>query len=237
MKTIALATVAALATTLLSVPALADEPKTNPATVAPPPDKPTLPDVVERPGVTFRFNGGFMVPTGNFAEGTESITKYFGPGAALTLLLGYYVTPHFGVLGGVQASYGHTGHCENRSSDGCIGYTLQVPVVAEYAFRNRQRGVVVLAGLGLLTQYRGIAGADSISFTNGLAEAKLGLAYRFVLTPAEQQTSRGLEINLTTDIGRFSAADLEIRGRRVSGDITKPAVHATFLLTVGATFN
>ena len=69
------------------------------------------------------------------------------------LSLGAYVTRHVGVMAGVQGNYG--GLTAGCAGDCTSTFSYQIPIVAQYAFEDRSRGVYLEAGLALLTTYAG----------------------------------------------------------------------------------
>ena len=91
-------------------------------------------------GFVLVFGTGFTGLGGSIAEGMPVGAPMMNVG----LRLGAYVTRHIGLMAGVQGGYG-------ALTAGCAGdctnaFSYQIPVVAQYAFEDRSRGVYVEPG-------------------------------------------------------------------------------------------
>jgi hypothetical protein len=187
----------------------------------------------ESGGPLLRLDLGVAVPTGRaFDAADASMYEAFGPGVPVTALIGYYFTPHLGLLGGVQASVLHVKGCPSNL-DGCDGTTSQVPVIFEYALTDRSRGFYALAGLGLFTHYTLSGGGMRYTLINDVLEAKVGAGYRHPIL--DTRSPIALDFNATVDAGQFRQVDLTMPGRTPVEGVTIPERdwHATFLLNAG----
>jgi hypothetical protein len=188
-------------------------------------------------GGLFSIRTSVVVPTGSYADGVS--LSDFGPGEAVTATLGYFVTPHIGLLAAARGSYGHSGFsgCKDptSSSSTCGGYTLQVPLLVELAPSGRTHGFFADVGVGLLTQYKAYGDAGTLAVTSPI-EAKLGVGYRWEagFLSRNKHPGWGFELYANADIGQFSHLTLHSVDGSVDGDIApeKKSIHTTFDLGV-----
>lgn len=185
-------------------------------------------------GLLFSLRTGVLVPAGRYGDASGLGLGDFGPGASSTLSIGYYVTPHIGLIGGVRGSYGHRGVSGCSSSDrSCGGYTIQVPLMVEYAPSGRTRGFFLDGGIGLFTTYAVYSDAGTLTATSPV-EAKLGVGYRWEpVLPSPQgpkHTGWGVELYANVDMGQFSHLEGSSPDGDFSGDVAsdKKAIHAAF---------
>ena len=170
--------------------------------------------------------------------------KDLGLGAALVtfdLKLGGYVTPHLGIMGGLQAGVG-------SMWEGCVDTCanaghFQIPVVVQYAFKDRSQGAYVEGGLALLSTY--VASTDSKTQSDLPPEKlalsspfdlKLGVGYRIpVSTAKDKPSTSAFDIRLGADVGQFRTVAYENIAGSVEGDIAsdRQATHFNIGLSAG----
>ncbi len=186
----------------------------------------------EEKGPIADLSMSIIVPVGQIADAPGAYNMSdFGPGQRWELRGGWYFTRHIGVVVGANFALHKGGGCEGDRKDGCIGLSLQAPVLVQYSFGTRKEGLYVEAGLGLFAYYKAMTPAGDLSFSNNVGEMKLGLGYRIsetMITGSHKPSRQGLDIYATADGGKFSSLRLSGRGPEVSGDIQKTAFHATF---------
>jgi len=180
------------------------------------------------PGLVLGISSGFTGLGGSLAEGA-------GVGAPLItfgLSVGGYVTRHVGLIAGVQGGYGAlTAGC---AGDCANAFAYQIPLVAQYAFEDRSRGVYVEGGFALLTTYGGStdtkknpdASPETIKMSAPF-DLKLGAGYRVSLGPKNKVSTTGLDLRLGVDLGQFTSLEYRSVGVDVSGEIAsdKRALH------------
>jgi hypothetical protein len=175
------------------------------------------------------------------------IAKDIGLGAALMTFdvkLGGYVTPHFGIMAGVQAG---VGAMWEGCSDTCANAVhYQIPIVAQYAFKDRSQGAYVEGGLGILSTY--LASTDSKTQPELPPEAlrlsapvdvKLGVGYRIPVSAARDKAATGaFDIRLGADVGQFRKLEYTTVVGSVAGDIAseRQATHFTLGFSAGYHF-
>lgn len=166
-------------------------------------------------------------------------------GAQMTfdLRVGGYLTNHFGILAGVQGGYGAL--FEGCSSVCSNAYSYQLPVVAQYALRDRRRGVYFEGGLAFLSTYGASTGKEEKTpealELAANADFKLGVGYRIASQPeprAQKDVMTGVDIRFGVDFGEFKRLEYRTVGANVAGDIapTKTDTHYAFGLSVGYHF-
>jgi hypothetical protein len=188
-------------------------------------------------GVTFDIRASILVPEGDYVNGLGMSS--FGPGSAISFLLGFHPTRNFGVVLGLRGSFGHAGFsgCDASSADsGCGGYSLQVPLVLEYDATDRTRGFFLQGGLGLFTSYHAYGDGTTLTFSDTL-EYKAQVGWRIPFSRGEARPSSiGLEIFADADFGQFSNAAVQDPGGDIAGSVAAPVWHYVFELGVGAHF-
>ncbi len=230
------------------LPALPPPPPSAPSVpLAPPPPASPLPSIsihdadaspdvaaattpeVKPTGFVLQFGTGVLVPASSFAPGTSTV----GPGLAFGLRLGGYATPHFGILVGLRGSFGHdSGIC----GDPCDkGYSLQVPVMLQFAQKDRARGLYGEVGLGFGTTYGGSGHGVTYELSSPL-ELKLGTGYR-VSGANGARRSATLDLNFGMDIGALDHAKLTAGTAKYDGSIDKPSTHVVVALSLIAHFS
>lgn len=187
------------------------------------------PNDVKSTGLVLQFGAGVLAPAFAFAPGTATM----GPGVSFDVRVGTYATPHLGVLVGFRGSYGHSGGlCGDECSK---GYSLQVPLMLQFAQRDRTRGAYLELGLGFGTTY----GGSGDGFTYALStpiEFKSGIGYR--LSGANDARRRlTLDLNLGMDIGSMSHAKLRAGDVSYDGPIDKAPTHVVVALSLISHFS
>lgn len=176
----------------------------------------TTPEV-KPTGLVLQFGAGVLAPASSFAPGSST----FGPGVAFDLRLGGYATPHFGVLVGFRGSFGHD---SNICGDACDkGYSLQVPVMLQFAQNDRARGLYGEIGLGFATTYGGSGHGVTYELTSPI-ELKLGTGYR-VAGANGARRSVTLDLNFGIDIGTVDHAKLTAGTATYDGAIDSASTH------------
>lgn len=224
MRSQAIAAVIA-ATVLTTATASAEASESPPVSPAPPAaDQPTGTPPARGP---ISAGPGFVGSLGmGFVGLGGSLLSDVGVGAALAsmdLRLGGYVTPHIGLMAGVQGGYGGL-------SAGCAGTCsnalhVQLPVVVQYAFIDRVRGVYVEAGVGILSTLWASTGVDDDGPVETLKAStpfdyKLGAGYRFALAaPPGKVATKALDLRLNVDLGQYRSIDYRTAVGEISGDI------------------
>jgi hypothetical protein len=158
--------------------------------------------------------------------------KTLGPGVSFDARLGYYVTPHVGILVGVRGSYGHQD--PGCSGDSCNGYSLQVPLMVQFAGTDRTRGVYVEVGIGLGTTY-GASTEGAVYKLSSPAELKLGLGYRLAGAGGARRTTT-LDLNIGADFGSITSAEISTNAGSYSGSVDG-TTHVVVALSVSSHFS
>ena len=206
-----------------------DAPAAAPASSVPPSAGPGFVMVI---GSGASFMGGQIAKDLPIAAGLVSFD----------LKLGGYITPHFGLMAGVQAGYG-------ALFDGCSGTCVnavhyQLPIVAEYAFKDRRRGAYIEGGIGILSTYLASTGDSSDDPPETLevsspVDFKLGVGYRLpsAASPGKTATS-ALDLRLGVDLGQFKKLEYGSIAGDVAGDIVsdRQAMHFAIGLSAGYYF-
>ncbi|MBX3207321.1 MAG: hypothetical protein KF764_19900 [Labilithrix sp.] len=189
---------------------------------------------------------GFVLTIGSGAGflGGEAVEGIDIASALVTfdVKLGGYLTPQFGIMAGLQGGYGAliegcAGTCSN-------GYAYQIPVVAQYAFKDRSRGAYVEGGLALFTTYGGSTKSDSGDSPEALkvsapVDFKVGAGYRFPMGAAsDKAATTALDLRFGADLGQFKKVEYSSVGGSVDGDIASAhqAMHFALGLSVGYHF-
>jgi len=186
-----------------------------PRTASAPEVKPT--------GWVIQLGSGALVPATSFISGLRPLT----PGVTFELRLGYYATPHFGILTGVRASYGHE---VLRCSECNAGYSTQVPVILQFA-EDRTHGVYGELGLGLATNYSGPAGGGATYSFSSPVEAKLGAGYRFAGAHGARPATTA-DLNVGVDVGSIGSAELKTKSGSVVSDDGDEPTHVVVALSL-----
>lgn len=187
-------------------------------------------------GFVVGMSSGPTVLAGQIAEGLA----VGGVLATFNLRLGGYVTPHVGILAGLQGGYG-------ALLDGCSGlcdkaFSYQIPVVVQYAFRDRRRGAYVDAGLAFVSTYSASTNkpgaAEKIEMSSPV-DIKLGAGYRFGLkNTTNKAEAQALDLRFGLDFGKFKKLSYQTTVGSVEGDIVdaRQASHYAIGLSVGYQF-
>jgi hypothetical protein len=218
------AIVAAAVEPLPALPAADPTSAPPPAPVAPMPPIVTNPAVtadrpVEAPAQTTGSGTGFVLAfasgvtraEGQVVDGVDFSATF----AMIDIRIGGYITPHFGVVGGIRGGYG-------EMTQGCVGrcnraWNYQLPVLAEYAFVERARGPYVTGGFALLPTYAGSSdegGSPPMTFSN-LADLKLGVGMRFPFVDGSRTT---FDVRVGGDAGKFTGVRIREAGGEVADD-------------------
>jgi len=192
-----------------------------------------------RPGFAMAVGTGF-----NYLGG--AVAKDIDLGAALVtvdLKLGGYVTPHVGIMAGLQVG---VGSMWDGCSDTCgsAGH-LQFPIVVQYAFKDRSQGAYVEGGLGLLSTY--VASTDSrtqsdvppekLSLSSPV-DVKVGVGYRIPVSAARDKASTSaVDIRLAADVGQFRKLAYENIAGSVEGDIASDRQATHFIIGLSAGYH
>jgi len=184
---------------------------------------------VKPTGAVLQFGSGVLVPASSFLPGLSTI----GPGMAFDLRVGAYATPHLGIVAGFRGSYGHKmGGC----GEGCAkGYSLQVPIMLQFAQKDRARGLYGELGLGFATTYGGSGDGYTYSVSSPV-ELKLGMGYR--LSGAnDTRSSLTLDLNFGMDIGKVDKAKLTTGAARYEGSVDNASTHLVVALSLISHFS
>lgn len=163
---------------------------------------------VKPTGFVLDFGIGGLFPATAFVSGARPL----GPGVSFDGRLGYYMTPHIGLVVGLRGSDGH--RVPGCGGDSCDGYSVQAPVILQFAGTDRARGVYSEVGVGLGTTY----GAGGVYKLSSPAELKLGLGYRFAGAGGARRTI-ALDLNLGADIGSITSAEVHTGSGSYSGSV------------------
>jgi hypothetical protein len=200
------------------------------------------PQFVEPPneerGFVLNFSSTIVVPAGEFSEGVDASS--FGAGVGFGALFGVYATEHLGVLGGFSGSVSHQGYSDCKVKDDCKGTRFQLPVVAQYALRNRKEGLYFQGGLGFASTFTIRVDGDGYLTVSSPFDVKLGLGYRVpagIFGPPRDKPSRsGVDLFAGFDLGQFQHVSASSRrSGELDSDIARPAMH--YLLEIGAAFH
>lgn len=183
-------------------------------------------------GFGFGISLGAMIPGGEVADHVK-MSDFYGVQSSLSLTVQGYFHKNFGIVGGVRASFDASGGelCASQ----CRGYSFQIPILVEAAFKNRKEGFYVNAGFALATRYN-VAGGGGITLTarNDGPELKLGMGYRFVLNDSRKNA---LSIFAGLDRGEFNYLEYSLPGDPVrSGPISHTSAHMTGELGASISF-
>jgi hypothetical protein len=233
--TVALASAAPPAGAAGTVKPAADRPETAPRTKI---ESPT--------GATFEVGAGMRFMSGAMSKDADGVNAF---GGVLALRGGYYFTRHLGVLAGVEGSYGYMGKgCVSvEDSHGrepiCVAYSVKVPLVAQYAFVNRSRGVYLEGGLSLLnvqvfTAHPTVDSTESLTMFSPV-DLSLGAGYRFDVAPLGTDGTRSiLDMSLRADVGQFTSGSVSYADRSASRTVAPDdrAFHVALTLNVARRF-
>jgi hypothetical protein len=190
----------------------------------------------ERPGFVLSLPLSVAVPGGELAEGVNASS--FGAGMGFGVLLGFYATEHLGVLGGFSGSHSHQGVSNCAPNAECKGYRYQVPVVVQYALRNRKEGLYFQGGLGFASTYGIVAGNEALTVSAPF-DLKLGVGYRLPVRfdgQRDKPSRHGLELFAQFDYGQFDRVSETSRTRgELESDIARPSSH--HLIELGVAFH
>jgi hypothetical protein len=185
-------------------------------------------------GFVLVLGSGASFLGGKIAEGIDIAAGL----VTFELKVGAYITPHFGIMGGVQGGYG-------ALFEGCAGtcsnaYHYQLPLVAQYAFTDRTRGAYLEGGLALLSTYGGSTAPrhQSPETLEGSmpVDLKVGAGYRVPIGRAtEKAAMSALDLRVGVDLGQFKRVEYGSVVGEVAGDIAddRQAMHFALGLSVG----
>lgn len=211
-------------------PSAAGSPKDEPATLAGGASS-------AGPGFVLAVGTGMTYLGGRAAEGAS-----IGAGlATLELKLGGYLTPHFGLMAGIEGGYGGV-------FDGCDGCEkaahYQIPIVAQVAFTDRRRGAYLEGGFAVLSTYfmhtdpdgPSRVGSETIKMSSPV-DAKLGGGYRFPVGDAVGKPANVLDLRFAVDLGQFTTIDYRSSRERFAGDIPSGNRAMHFALGFGLAYH
>ncbi len=141
-------------------------------------------------------------------------------------LAGGYLTDHFGIFGGVRLGFGKV----TASCDGCSSAAFRIPVLFQYALRDRLHGLYLEGGLSFINLVTSHAG-DATGSVNDIADLESGIGYRF-----QHDKTSSLDLRLGLDLGAFTHAHVEVGNRSGDGAITSQALHYNVALGVTYAF-
>ncbi|MDB4935397.1 MAG: hypothetical protein JWP87_2369 [Labilithrix sp.] len=199
-------------------------------TIAPKTPAPSVAAGVKPSGFVLQFGSGLLAPATGFAAHTSTVA----PGLSFEARLGLYVSPHVGILGGFRGSYGHSnGMCS--SADSCKGYSMQAPVLLQFAHKDRAHGLYGEIGVGLATKFGGFGDGYSFALSSP-AELKLGMGYRIagsgdVALPATLDMAMGL------DVGEMTQVEAQVGTTKLKADIAERTTHVIVALSLIAHFS
>lgn len=162
----------------------------------------------------------FQLEPGVLLENTSSAHVELALGGRV----GKYVTPNVGVFGGLRGSMG--------ADSGFAVLGLQIPVLVEYALRDRKDGFYVTGGVGLLTlrHYDSAifdVSADVISPVDG----KLGAGMRVPRLFGRGAGAPSLDVNVMLDVGYYAIGRTAAYGE--SASLAPNQLHETLALNIG----
>ncbi len=175
----------------------------------------TTPEV-KATGCILQFGMGVLAPTSSFATGASTI----GPGASFDLRVGGYATPHVGILVGFRGSYGHD---SKLCGESCKGYSIQAPVILQFAEKDRTRGLYGEIGVGFGTTYGGSGNGVTYELSTPL-ELKLGAGYRLAGANGVRRSAT-LDLNFGMDVGKIDHAKLTADGAKYDGPVEGATTH------------
>lgn len=215
-------------------------PAATSAVVSPPQkDAPAAPATQELTpagrGFVFAVTSGIDVLTGEIGKGVDVGAAF----VSVDVKAGYFFTPHLGFVAGVRGGYGMTWEgCKE-----CSALSVQLPVMAQYAFGDRRHGAYVDGGLALFSTYAAGNAQPGKAETLSMAtpfDVKLGLGYRVGGKPTHENASprSSLDMRLGLDVGKFASLAYGNAAGDVDGDIAKErqAFHYVIGLSAGTSF-
>lgn len=179
------------------------------------------------PGLVLSVGGGIGGTGGEVLTGV-------GVGAVVTTVdarIGGYITPHFGLIGGLQVGTGMiTAGCES-----CTAVVYQLPVVAQYALIDRSRGLYLEGGIAAVNTLMGSSKEGSAAFeASSPVDLKFGLGYRFLSGPKDKPSNTGVDLRFNFDIGSYKS----VSTATIDSDIPSSlqATHFSMGLALGYAF-
>jgi len=173
---------------------------------------------VKPTGFVLQLGMGVLTPATTFISGLRPL----GPGVALELRLGYYATPHVGIVTGFRGSFGHELiGCSVCSTN---GYSTQVPIIVQLADKDRTHGVYGEVGIGLGTTYSGPAGNGATYSFSSPVELKLGVGYRFAGAHGARPATTA-DLNVGVDIGSIESAEVRSKSGGTVTDTSSEPTH------------
>ncbi len=177
---------------------------------------------------------------GKIAQGVDAGAMELGA----SLRLGAFVTRHVGLFAGVEGAYGYwVADCKDsdgHDSTACSSFSLELPVVAEYAFEGRRRGGYVEGGAALF-HYRGAVAHPDAQTTQSITmmspvDLRLAAGWRIPVgvDAKNPESFRPFDLKLTFDVGEFKS--LSVNGQDVDIPSELQAVHYVVALAVGGQF-
>ena len=187
---------------------------------------------VDPTGLTISGSLIALAPLTGLVDGTSAPTA----GVGIELRLGYYVSDHVGISGGLRISDGHM-ICHD-DEDLCNGIGVQLPLMLQFA-QSRNDGLYGEVGVGLLTAY--LYGKDP-SFMRIWTPAvlKTGVGYRVGnLAKGDFERKLSIDILFSADLGRMTNVSIEGFSDvpDTSGSIANPSTYVSAGLSVGAHFS
>jgi len=200
MRSFLVATAAAVIL-LTAATSEAAEPPKKPETA------PAAPKELPAAGSNFEFNAGMRYLGGGIARGVTLGTFE----ATFAFHGGYYFTPHFGVMTGIEIGTGFmTTGCvkpdTGKDSTECAAFSARVPLVAQYAFDRRAVGPYLQGGL--------IGGNIQLLTANPSANTSQSL---FLVSPVDLSLGGGIRIPLKMDDPKLPPRTLDFNLRADAG--------------------
>lgn len=201
-----------------------------------PADKPAeAPAPASPTGALFDLGAGAMYTGGQIAKDAklgalEVVFAFRG---------GYYFTQHVGLVGGVELGFGNlTTGCEDahgKESDKCGAFSAKLPVVVQYAFENKHRGVYVEGGVSAL-HVHGLTATDQLAMFFSPADLSLGLGMRVPYAVDPKAKAGTLELRFRGEAGMFTMGSFRDGDASVSGDVTEKSLHYGLTLSLARQF-
>lgn len=190
-------------------------------------DKPTTTQF-RQTGFVMSFGTGISYLGGDIVKNLA----LSGALATFSFKLGVFVSPHVGIMSGIEGAYGSLfDGCAND----CKAYAFRVPLYVEYA-QSRRRGVHLDAGVKLVNAFGAFTDTENKpnapieTFTmSSPIDYSLGLGYRFAPSVQERVSGASFDVRLGVDFGQFAKVDYDGGGRSVGGTIndSSRAMHYT----------
>lgn len=202
-----------------------EPPEPLPALPAPPPPAADTPAAPRARDATTHAGPGFVLSAGTSTGallGRAAVAAPVGAiYAALDLKVSYYATTHVALQAGLRAGSGF----DVAGCDDCRSTHFQVPVVSQYAFDDRSRGLYLDGGIGILSTLAMKAEGERLTFRSPVV-LKLGIGYRMPIKKVQGRAdNQAIDVRLGFDWGSFASASYERGPAEASADIARRAAH------------